>query len=82
MVTTIILLFCFSLAFIAGGFVAFKGVQLGLRWQIETKKEQKPTLEVNPIKPIIEAKQQKEQKTQEEESASIFKEWLFGEEKR
>lgn len=79
MVTTIILLLCFSLAFTCGGFVAFKGVQLGLRWQIQTSKEETPTLEVNPIKPIVEAKQQ-EKVSQETEQ--LFSEWLYGESKQ
>jgi hypothetical protein len=57
------------------GFITFKAVQLGLRWQIETKQEQAPTLETlkipNPIAPIIERKQEKEQ-------ASILDEWVNG----
>lgn len=69
---TIILAACIPLAFIAGGFVAFKGVQLGLRWQMETRKEHPPTMEIkNPVTPIMEAKQEKEQTT-------VFNEWIHG----
>jgi hypothetical protein len=77
MVTTIILLICFSLAFISGGFIAFKGVQLGLRWQMETKQEQQPTLNT-PIQPIIEKVEQKQAEKQEKEVNSIFNEWVNG----
>jgi hypothetical protein len=74
--TTTLLLILIPLAFVAGGFVAYKGVQLGLRWQIEVRQEKPPTLEVpNPVQPIIEHKQEKEQ-------ANIFNEWLNGEESR
>jgi hypothetical protein len=76
---TIILALCIPVTAIVTGFLAFKGVQLGLRWQIETKQEQAPTLEVNPIAPIIEAKQEKEAIQQEKETNSILSEWLNGE---
>jgi hypothetical protein len=70
--TITLLLILIPLAFVAGGFVAYKGVQLGLRWQIEVRQEQLPTLEVkNPIAPIIEARQEKEQ-------VNIFKEYMYG----
>lgn len=79
MVTTIVVTILFiliPLAFVAGGFVAYKGVQLGLRWQGEVKQEQSPTLETpkipNPIATIIESKREKE-------SDSIVYEWLNGE---
>ena len=60
----IILALCIPLAFIAGGFVAYKGVQLGLRWQIEAKQEQPPTMETpkNPIAPIFEASKREKHK--------------------
>lgn len=70
-----ILVACIPLAFIAGGFVAYKGVQLGLRWQMEIKEDKQPTLETpikNPIQPIIESKAEKEQ-------INIFSEWINGE---
>lgn len=79
MVTTIVLLLCFSLAFVAGGFVAFKGVQLGLRWQIEVRSEKPPTLETpNPIAPMVEARQEKVFQKQEAEQTSVISEWLNG----
>lgn len=75
-----ILIICIPLAFIAGGFVAYKGVQLGLRWQIETKQEQQPTLN-SPIQPIVEKVEQKQQAKQEEEVKSVFNEWVNGADK-
>jgi len=60
------------------GFLTFKAVHLGLRWNIETKKEQLPTMEApikNPITPIVEARQEKE-------TASVFNEWVNGVEER
>lgn len=72
-----ILALCIPLAFVAGGFVAYKGVQLGLRWQLETKQEQQPTLH-SPIQPIIEKVEQKQAEKQVEEQASIFNEWVNG----
>lgn len=77
-----ILAICIPLTAIVVGFLTLKAVQLGLRWQIETKQEQPPTMEVNPIAPIIEAKQEKEFIKQEKESSSIFNEWLNGADER
>jgi len=60
------------------GFLTFKAVHLGLRWQIETKKEQIPTMDApisNPITPILEARQEKE-------TVSTFHEWVNGVEER
>ena len=71
-----ILAICIPLAFLAGGFVALKAVQLGLKWQIQTAKEEQPTLEVkNPVKEYVEKKQQVKQT---EEQASILDEYLNG----
>ncbi len=74
---TIILAVCIPLAFISGGFVAYKGVQLGLRWQVETKQAHPPTLN-SPIKPISEKIEQKQAEKQEKEQVSILQEWLNG----
>jgi hypothetical protein len=72
----IILALCIPVTAIVTGFLTFKAVQLGLRWQIETKQEQMPTMETpkipNPIAGFAEARQEKEQ-------ASIFNEWMNGE---
>jgi hypothetical protein len=61
------------------GFIVFKAVQLGLRWQIETKQEQMPTMETpkipNPLAPFVEARQEKE-------VASVFYEWTEGAKER
>jgi hypothetical protein len=76
----IILALCIPLAFIAGGFVAFKGVQLGLKWQMQTTKQETPTLEIkNPIQPFVEQKQAvKQEKTMQ----NILDEWVNGAEER
>ena len=72
---TIILALCIPITAIVVGFFVLKAVQLGLRWQIETKNEQKPTMELkNPIEPIIQSKQEKEQ-------INLLHEWINGEEK-
>jgi hypothetical protein len=76
-----ILALCIPLAFIAGGFVAYKGVQLGLRWQVEAKQEQLPTLN-SPIQPIIEKAEQKQAEKQYEEIKSVFSEWTSGVDER
>jgi hypothetical protein len=58
------------------GFLVLKSVQLGLKWQIQTTKQEQPTLEIkNPIQPIVEAKQEKEQSREQE---NILNEWLNG----
>jgi hypothetical protein len=74
---TILLVICIPVTALVTGFLVFKSVQLGLRWQMEVKQEQLPTLETpikNPIQPILESKAEKEQ-------ANVFNEWLNGETK-
>jgi hypothetical protein len=73
---TIILALCIPLTAFVVGFLVLKSVQLGLRWQIQTSKQEQPTLEIqNPMQPIIEARQQEKQ---EKEQANILYEWLNG----
>jgi hypothetical protein len=80
MITTLILSLCIPLAFVAGGFVAFKGVQLGLKWQIQTTKQETPTLEIkNPISNII---QNTHTHKQEKDTLNILDEWVNGAEER
>lgn len=74
----IILALCIPVTAIVTGFLTFKAVQLGLRWQIEVKQEEKPTMEKIP-NPISEIVQNTHTYKQEKESASIFNEWLNGE---
>lgn len=76
---TIILALCIPLTAFVVGFLVLKSVQLGLKWQIQTSKEEQPSLEVNPIKPIVEAKQAGKQEQQNTEQVSILSEWLYGE---
>jgi hypothetical protein len=71
-VVTIILALIIPVVILATGFLTFKSVQLGLRWQIEVRQEKPPTLEVNnPIQPVMEAKQEKE-------VSNILEEWFNG----
>lgn len=70
----IILALCIPLAFIAGGYVAFKGVHLGLRWQQEVKQDKQPTM-TNPIAEVI---HKKKAEKDDKEQANIFNEWVNG----
>jgi hypothetical protein len=72
-----ILALCIPLTALVVGFLVFKSVQLGLRWQIETKQEQTPTIH-SPIQPILEKLEQKQVQKQEEEAKSLFNEWVNG----
>jgi hypothetical protein len=76
---TIILALCIPLSFIAGGFVAYKGVHLGLRWQTEIKKEKEPSL-ANPLKPLVDPIVMAKGKKSESEQANVLREWIIGEE--
>jgi hypothetical protein len=62
---------------IVTGFLTFKSVQLGLRWQMEIKQVRPPTLN-SPIQPIIEKVEQIQQGKQEQEVKSVFNEWVNG----
>lgn len=69
---TIILALCIPVTSLVTGFFVLKAVQLGLRWQIQTKQEQQPTMEIkNPITPVLHQRQEKEQ-------TNILAEWLNG----
>lgn len=73
-----VLIICIPITALVVGFLVLKSVELGLRWQIETNKGQLPTMEApikNPITPILEARQEKQ-------TASVFNEWVNGEEVR
>jgi hypothetical protein len=76
MVTTLII--CIPLTAFVVGFLVLKSVQLGLRWQMETKQEQQPTLKIGPIEPILDKIEQKQAEKQEKEQASVFNEWVNG----
>lgn len=60
------------------GFLVFKSVQLGLRWQIETKQEAKPTLN-NPVKEHI---QEKKIEKEQQEIKNNINAWIYGDEGR
>lgn len=74
-----ILCFIIPITALVVGFLVLKAVQLGLRWQVEVKQEQPPSMHVpeisNPIAPVFEAKQ-------EREAQNIVSEWLNGPDER
>jgi hypothetical protein len=73
---TIILSLCIPLTAVVVGFLVLKAVQLGLKWQIQTTKQEIPTLEIkNPIQPIVE---QKQAVKQEKAMQNILDEWVNG----
>jgi hypothetical protein len=74
MTTTLILI---PVIIAVTGFLVLKSVQLGLRWQLQTKQEQPPTLD-SPLQPIIDKVEQKQQAKQAEVSESVFNEWVNG----
>ena len=51
-------------------------------WHLETKQEKIPTMEApklpNPIAPMMEARAQAKEARQEQETATIFNEWVNG----
>lgn len=71
---TIILAIILPISIAITGFLVWKSVQLGLRWQVEVRHEKPPTMEKpqNPLEPLQQAKQIKQQE-------SILDEWVNGE---
>lgn len=63
------------------GFLVLKSVHIGLKWQYQTIQKQPPTLD-NPIQPIIDKVEHKQQAKQAEEVKSVFNEWVNGVEER
>ena len=55
-------------------YIVLKCVQLGLSWQMETKKDIKPTMP----NPITEHMDRKEVTKHQEEQINIMNEWLNG----
>lgn len=59
-------------------YIVLKCIQLGLRWQMETKQDMKPTMP-NPITEHITNKNEQQEVTkQQQEALSIFSEYLNG----
>ena len=63
-------------SFVIGIVSALICVRMGLRWQIETKQGKAPTMELNPIKPIIQAHKADNAR---QEGKEILQEWMHGE---
>jgi hypothetical protein len=69
----IILALCIPITAIVVGYFTLKAVQLGLRWQIETKQQQLPTMDKPVVNPF--ESKPKEPITMDE---NILHEWLNG----
>jgi hypothetical protein len=70
------LIICIPITALVVGFLVLKSVQLGLRWQIQLKNEEKPSMDVhNPITTIV---NEVKEKQSEKEQANILNEWLNG----
>jgi hypothetical protein len=78
----ILLTICIPVTALVTGFFVLKAVQLGLRWQIEVRSEQPPSMESNPVAPIVKHVQERQYQQQVKEEASMYQEWLHGEEVR
>lgn len=68
----IILALCIPITAIVVGYFTLKAVQLGLRWQIETKQQQLPTMD----KPLVNPFESKPKVVQMDDS--LIDEWLNG----
>ena len=66
-------------AFISGFFVALICIKTGLKWKIELSQGKEPTLNINPIAPIVEAAQQNKVDKANKYSTEQVTEWLYGE---
>jgi hypothetical protein len=69
---TIILALCIPITAIVVGYFTLKAVQLGLRWQIETKQQQLPTMD----KPLVNPIESKPKVMQMDDS--LLDEWING----
>ncbi|MEC0231175.1 hypothetical protein [Paenibacillus alba] len=69
----VILALCIPLTAVVMGYFTLKAVQLGLRWQIETKQQQLPTMEQPKINPFDSAPKQPVTL-----DSSILDEWVNG----
>lgn len=78
----IALIICIPITALVVGFLVLKSVHIGLKWQFETRQGDKPTLDVNPIKPVIEAVTEHRQAEAIKEQQSIFDEWVNGPKER
>jgi hypothetical protein len=68
----IILALCIPITAIVVGYFTLKAVQLGLRWQIETKQQQLPTMD----KPLINPFESKPKSIAMDDS--LLDEWING----
>jgi hypothetical protein len=79
----IVLVLALLLAFVTGFLLCLKAVNMGLKWQIQTKEGKEPKLD-NPITKVVENIQTnkiiKEAELSNALQEKIHNEWLFGKE--
>jgi hypothetical protein len=71
---TIILALCIPITAIVVGYFTLKGVQLGLRWKIQTEQQQLPTMD----KPVLNPFGPKQPLNGDILNESVLQEWLNG----
>ena len=71
--TIIILALCIPLTALVTGYFTLKSVQLGLRWQMETKQQQLPTMDTPVVNPF-----ESKPKEQVVINDNVLHEWLNG----
>jgi hypothetical protein len=69
----IILALCIPITAIVTGYFTLKAVQLGLRWQIETKQQQLPTMDKPVVNPF-----ESNKNVPDISDPNILQEWLNG----
>lgn len=73
-----ILLICMiPLSFVLGGFLTWKSLQLGLRWNMQLSEKKEPTLQT-PIEKVVETVQENKAFKIEQHNKDIMNEWMFG----
>ncbi|MFC5775153.1 hypothetical protein [Ectobacillus antri] len=60
------------------GYFTLKAVQLGLRWQIEVRSEQPPSMET-PVTQVQRVVQERQEFKDTQEQIAVMNEWLNGE---
>lgn len=74
-------------AFLLGGLVTLKAVQLGLKWNFQISVQQKPPDSPlpdlpNPVQAVVSVVQEKKAANAEKEAVNILQEWLNGPDKK
>lgn len=79
---TFLCVFSLVNAIVTGLFV-LKSVQLGLRWQVEVRSEQPPSMETPaPVQVVKEYVEKRQEQRETQDQTAILNEWLNGAEGR